>query len=234
MRKVIVSLICVFSSILFSVATIGVYSLKTSNIEPVVSSSVEIVNAATANIRDVQTRLKKWGYYTGVVDGINGPKTIAAVKKFQKKYGLTQDGIVGPLTAAKMGLSVSGGNKTSGSNFNSNDRYMLAKVIYAEARGESYTGQVAIGAVVLNRVRDSRFPNTVSGVIYQPWAFTAVHDGQFDLEPNATAYQAARDALNGWDPTYGSLYYYNPNTATNTWIRSRKVTTTIGEHVFAI
>ena len=234
MRKVIVSLICVFSSILFSVATIGVYSLKTSNIEPAVSSSVEIVNAATANIRDVQTRLKKWGYYTGVVDGINGPKTIAAVKKFQKKYGLTQDGIVGPLTAAKMGLSVSGGNKTSGSNFNSNDRYMLAKVIYAEARGESYTGQVAKGAVVLNRVRDSRFPNTVSGVIYQPWAFTAVNDGQINLEPNKTAYQAADDALNGWDPTYGSVYYYNPRTATSQWIRTSKYVTTIGNHIFAV
>lgn len=189
-------------------------------------------DAAVANTKEVQTKLKKWGYYTGAVDGINGPQTIAAVKKFQKKYGLTADGVVGPLTAAKMGLSVS--SSKSSSTYNSNDRYMLAKVIYAEARGESYTGQVAIGAVVLNRVRDSRFPNTVSGVIYQPWAFTAVNDGQINLEPNSTAYQAADDALNGWDPTYGSVYYYNPKTATSTWIRSTKYVTQIGNHIFAV
>ena len=130
-----------------------------------------------------------------------------------------------------MGLSVSG---SSSSNYNSNDRYLLAKVIYAEARGESYTGQVAIGAVVLNRVRDSRFPNTISGVIYQPWAFTAVNDGQINLEPNQTAYQAADDALNGWDPTYGCVYYYNPQTATSKWIFSTQKVTQIGKHVFAV
>lgn len=189
------------------------------------------VYAATADIKTVQTKLKKWGYYTGAIDGINGPKTIAAVKAFQKKYGLTQDGIVGPLTAAKMGISLSS-SKSSG--YNSNDRYLLAKIVYAEARGESYTGQVAIAAVVLNRVKDSRFPNTVSGVIYQPWAFTAVNDGQINLEPNQKAYQAADDALNGWDPTYGAVYYYNPKTATSKWIFSTKTVTTIGKHVFAV
>ena len=187
--------------------------------------------AATADIKEVQTRLKKWGYYTGSVDGINGPLTKAAVKKFQKKYGLTQDGIVGPLTAAKMGISLSGG---SSSNYNNNDRYLLAKVIYAEARGESYTGQVAIGAVVLNRVEDSRFPNTIAGVIYQPWAFTAVNDGQINLEPNQKAYQAADDALNGWDPTYGCVYYYNPATATSKWIWTTTKVTQIGKHIFAV
>ena len=195
------------------------------------SESLE-VSAAVADTKEVQTRLKKWGYYTGSVDGINGPKTIAAVKKFQKRYGLTQDGIVGPLTAAKMGISVKAG--TSSSKYNNNDRYLLAKVIYAEARGESYTGQVAIGAVVLNRVADSRFPNTVAGVIYQPWAFTAVNDGQINLEPNQKAYQAADDALNGWDPTYGCVYYYNPQTATSKWIFSTKKVTQIGKHVFAV
>ena len=195
-------------------------------------AKLEKVEAAVANTTEVQKRLKKWGYYTGAVDGINGPKTIAAVKKFQKRYGLTQDGIVGPLTAAKMGLSVS--SSTSSSTYNSNDRYLLAKVIYAEARGESYTGQVAIAAVVLNRVEDSRFPNTVAGVIYQPWAFTAVNDGQINLEPNAKAYQAADDALNGWDPTYGCVYYYNPKTATSKWIFSTKKVTQIGKHVFAV
>ena len=209
-------------------------SIRVTDKEKVVTtaSKIEAVYAATANTTEVQKRLKKWGYYTGAVDGINGPKTKAAVKKFQKRYGLTQDGIVGPLTAAKMGLTVSGAS--SSSNYNSNDRYLLAKVIYAEARGESYTGQVAIGAVVLNRVEDSRFPNTIAGVIYQPWAFTAVNDGQINLEPNQKAYQAADDALNGWDPTYGCVYYYNPQTATSKWIFTTKKVTQIGKHVFAV
>lgn len=195
-------------------------------------ATLEPAYSVTADTTEVQTRLKKWGYYTGNVDGINGPKTIAAVKAFQKKYGLVQDGIVGPLTAAKMGINLN--TSSSSSNYSSNDRYLLAKVIYAEARGESYTGQVAIGAVVLNRVEDSRFPNTIAGVIYQPWAFTAVNDGQINLEPNATAYQAADDALNGWDPTYGCVYYYNPATATSSWIWSTKKVTQIGNHVFAV
>ena len=203
---------------------------NTTNVSVVASTGV--VSAARADITEVQKRLKKWGYYTGSVDGINGPKTKAAVKAFQKRYGLTQDGIVGPLTAAKMGISVKA--STSSSNYNSNDRYLLAKVIYAEARGESYTGQVAIGAVVLNRVEDSRFPNTIVGVIYQPWAFTAVNDGQINLEPNQKAYQAADDALNGWDPTYGCVYYYNPQTATSKWIWTTTKVTQIGKHIFAV
>ena len=215
---------------IISGVTLSSIRLRDNKVESVVS--MDIVEAAVANTTEVQTRLKKWGYYTGKIDGINGPQTIAAVKKFQKKYGLTQDGIVGPLTAAKMGISVS---KASGSSsYNSNDRYLLAKVIYAEARGESYMGQVAIAAVVLNRVEDSRFPNTIAGVIYQPWAFTAVNDGQINLEPNQKAYQAADDALNGWDPTYGCVYYYNPQTATSKWIWTTKKVTQIGKHVFAV
>ncbi len=221
-------MITVFVLVSGLVATIGL----TYNKPTFSNAEATSVYAATADIKEVQTRLKKWGYYTGAVDGINGSKTIAAVKKFQKKYGLTQDGIVGPLTAAKMGINVS--KSQSSSTYNSNDRYLLAKVVYAEARGESYTGQVAIAAVVLNRVRDSRFPNTVSGVIYQPWAFTAVNDGQINLEPNNKAYQAADDALNGWDPTYGSVYYYNPKTATSSWIRSTRYVTTIGNHILAV
>ncbi len=217
---------------------IGALNLSQAN-EPVAESAgkIEVAYAATADTTEVQTRLKKWGYYTGEIDGINGPLTISAVKKFQKKYGLTQDGIVGPLTAAKMGISLSSSTSSSSSSdttYSSNDRYLLAKIIYAEARGEIYKGQVAIAAVVLNRVDDSRFPNTVSGVIYQPWAFTAVNDGQIDLEPDDTAYQAADDALNGWDPTYGSVYYYNPSTATSSWIYSTTYVTTIGNHVFAV
>lgn len=211
----------------------GIAIINSSGKEVVVSASkIEEVYGATANTKEVQTVLKKWGYYTGEVDGINGPKTIAAVKKFQKKYGLTQDGIVGPKTAAKMGLSVS--NYSSSSKYSNNDLYLLAKLVHSEARGESYTGQVAVAAVVLNRVKDSRFPNTIAGVIYQPWAFTAVNDGQFNLEPNTSAYQAAKDAMNGWDPTYGAVYYYNPKTATSSWIRNTKTVVTIGQHVFSV
>lgn len=185
----------------------------------------------SSQIKTIQTKLKNWGYYTGAVDGISGPKTVAAIKLFQKRNGLTVDGIVGSKTAAAMGINLKS-TSTASSSY-SNDEYLLAKIIYAEARGEPYTGQVAIGAVVLNRVKSSKFPNTISGVIYQPYAFTAVNDGQINLEPNSTAYKAAKDALNGWDPTYGSIYYFNPKTATSSWIWSRKQTVTIGNHIFA-
>lgn len=211
-------------------ATGGHIYTKSIEAKPV-AVAIESVEAAVADTKEVQTVLKKWGYYTGKVDGINGPQTKAAVKKFQRKYGLTADGIVGPLTASKMGLKVKG---SSSSSYNNNDLYLLAKLVHSEARGESYTGQVAVAAVVLNRVDDSRFPNTIAGVIYQPWAFTAINDGQFNLEPNNTAYQAARDAMNGWDPTYGAVYYYNPKTATSAWIRSTKTVTVIGRHVFSV
>lgn len=236
MKKMLICMLVLICSVFGVVSTVGTVNnhIKSKKEEVVTTiAKLEPADAAVANTTEVQKRLKKWGYYTGSVDGINGPKTIAAVKKFQKRYGLTQDGIVGPLTAAKMGISVSSSG-TSSSKYNSNDRYLLAKVIYAEARGESYTGQVAIGAVVLNRVEDSRFPNTISGVIYQPWAFTAVNDGQINLEPNQKAYQAADDALNGWDPTYGCVYYYNPQTATSKWIFTTKKVTQIGKHVFAV
>ena len=189
-------------------------------------------------VKTVQTKLKNWGYYTGSVDGIYGPKTVAAVKYFQRKNGLTADGVVGAKTAAAMGIklssSSSSGASTSGGNYSSGDAYLLAKCIYAEARGEPYTGQVAVGAVILNRVRSSKFPNTISGVIYQPYAFTCVADGQINLTPDANAKKAAQDALNGWDPTNGCLYYYNPATATSSWIWTRTVMLSIGKHNFAL
>ena len=213
----------------------GVVGSATAKAMGISSTSTTTTSTSTkgdvVSVKTYQQKLKSWGYYTGAVDGVKGAKTVSAVKAFQRKNGLTADGIVGNATAKAMGISVSAGTNSSYTN---NDTYLLAKAVYSEARGEPYVGQVAIAAVILNRVKSSAFPNTVAGVIYQPWAFTAVHDGQFELEPNATAYQAARDALNGWDPTYGSIYYYNPRTATNTWIRSRKVTTTIGKHVFAV
>lgn len=186
------------------------------------------------NITIVQTRLKELGYYKISVDGVWGSKTLAAVKKFQRDYGLKADGIVGARTekALKVNLK-SSSSSSSGGSVSSANLELLARCVYAEARGEPYTGQVAVAAVVLNRVRSSKFPNTVSGVIYQPLAFTSVADGQINLKPSASAYKAAKDALNGWDPTNGCLYYYNPSTATSKWIWSLKVELTIGRHSFA-
>ncbi len=184
--------------------------------------------ATTSQNKQVQQKLKDLGYYNGAIDGIFGSKTVQAVKNFQRDYGLTVDGIVGKNTLAKLGLSSGSGA------YSSNDIYLLAKCVHAEARGEPYVGQVAVAAVILNRVKDPNFPNTISGVIYQPWAFTAVNDGQINLEPNQSAYNAATDAMNGWDPTYGCIYYYNPTTATSQWIFSRQTVVTIGKHVFAI
>lgn len=184
----------------------------------------------------IQRRLKTWGYYSGNVDGYFGIQTENAVKEFQRKNGAKVDGIVGTQTAALIGINLNGSNSTSSSgssSSSSNDLYLLAKVVYGEARGEPYTGQVAVAAVVLNRVASPDFPNTISGVVYQPWAFTCVNDGQINLSPDDTAIKAARDALNGWDPSYGALYYYNPKTATNQWIRQLKIHVTIGNHVFA-
>ena len=192
---------------------------------------VSQVALSTEDVKTVQTKLKRWGYFNGPITGYYGPLTTEAVKYFQRVNGIEQTGTVGPITAKALGMNYLYSTKTSSNS--SSDLYLLAKCIYAEARGEVYTGQVAVGAVILNRVKSPSFPNTVSGVIYQPWAFTAVNDGQINLEPNSSAYQAARDALNGWDPTYGSLFYYNPRTATSSWIYSRQVTVTIGSHVFA-
>lgn len=194
----------------------------------IVNSNDKIVTVATqSEIKAVQQRLTEFGYYYGPIDGIYTAQTKQAVIKFQKDYGLNAEGYVGPLTLQMLGINTysSGG---------SNDLYLLAKCVFAEARGESYVGQVAVASVILNRVEHPSFPNTIAGVVYQPWAFTAVFDGQINLEPNQTAYSAAQDALNGWDPTYGCIYYYNPVTATNKWILSRQIVITIGKHVFAL
>ena len=188
-----------------------------------------------SDVTTLQKKLKNWGYYSGSVDGIFGSKTKEAVKYFQRKNGLTVDGIVGKNTLAALGMSLGGSSSSSGAGgYSDSDISLLARLIYAEARGESYTGQVAVGAVVLNRVKSSSFPNTIAGVIYQPYAFTAVNDGQINLSPDSTARKAAIDAMNGWDPSYGALYYYNPAVATSQWIFSRKTTVVIGDHVFAV
>lgn len=183
-------------------------------------------------VRNIQTRLKKWGYYTGAVDGIYGTATKKAVIAFQKKNGLTPDGICGKKTLAAIGLPTGSSGSSSTKSSYSSDYYLLARLISAEARGEPYTGQVAVGAVVMNRTKHPSFPDTVAGVIYQKGAFSCLTDGQFDKPVSDSCYAAARDALNGYDPSGGAIYYYNPATATSGWIYSRPVITVIGKHRF--
>lgn len=180
-----------------------------------------------AVVREIQTRLKNWGYYSGAVDGVYGSKTEEAVRWFQRRNGLSVDGQVGNLTLAALGIRPTG----SGGG-GSGDLQLLARLISAEARGEPYTGQVAVGAVVLNRVEHPSFPNSISGVIYQPGAFSCLDDGQFDQPVSESAYRAAKEAMNGYDPSYGAVYYFNPATATSKWIWSRPLIVTIGNHRF--
>ena len=215
--------ILVFMMALFAILYSGTFVL----IDTFNPNEEVVVTATQSENKQIQQRLKELGYYYGNIDGIIGSQSLSAIRNFQRDYGLTVDGIVGSNTLRALGLS-------GGGSYSSQDLYLLAKCVYAEARGEPYVGQVAVAAVILNRVDSPEFPNTISGVIYQPWAFTAVHDGQINLEPNDSAYSAAKDALNGWDPTYGCLYYYNPATATSEWIWSRTTVVTIGQHVFAI
>lgn len=187
-------------------------------------------------VSEIQTRLKNWGYYTGSVDGVYGSQTEKAVRYFQQKNGLSVDGQAGDKTLAALGIYVGGGSSSQsgggGGGGSDGDTALLARLISAEARGESYTGQVAVGAVVLNRIDHASFPNTLSGVIYQPGAFSCLDDGQFDQPVSESAYRAAADALNGWDPSGGAIYYFNPSTATSSWIWSRPVIVTIGKHMF--
>ena len=186
------------------------------------------------DVKNVQWQLVKWKYLIGKVDGIYGPETYRAVRRFQAKNGLRVDGIVGPETAAALGITLSSTPVSAQGMSRQGDEYLLARAIHGEARGEPYVGKVAVGAVILNRVRNPKFPNTIAGVIYQPLAFTAVADGQINLTPDKDSIRAARDALNGWDPTYGCLYYWNPAIATSKWIWSRKITLKIGKHWFGI
>ncbi|HIU94271.1 MAG TPA: spore cortex-lytic enzyme [Candidatus Aphodomorpha intestinavium] len=185
----------------------------------------------------LQKKLKNWGYYTGSVDGIFGSETEEAVRYFQRKNGLAVDGVVGPDTARALGMTLTGGSAqasggSSGTNSSSGDLYLLARCVYGEARGEPYKGQVAVAAVILNRTKNSGFPSSIAGVIYQPGAFSVVADGQINLTPDETALRAARDAMNGWDPTGGCLYYYNPDKTSNEWMLARPVALRIGDHVF--
>ena len=221
-------------AVLLGISGFTIYKVESDNARSV---AVAVISQGSRGetVKLIQQKLKRWGYYNGAIDGIYGSATKKAVKYFQSKNGLTADGIVGNKTLAALGISLNGSSQTSswGTSYSNTDVTLLARLIYGEARGENFTGQVAVGAVVMNRVKSSSFPNTISGVIYQPYAFTAVADGQINFSPDATAIRAAKQAMNGYDPTYGAIYYYNPAIATSTWIFSRKTTITIGNHVFA-
>lgn len=196
-----------------------------------------------SDVSTVQRRLKNWGYYDGPITGYFGPKTSSAVKFFQRKNGLRQDGLVGPNTWSALGYGGvaaaprSTQAKTTAAKgakgiTNNNDQHLIARLIHAEARAEPYIGQVAVAAVLLNRMRSSEFPNSVAGVIYQPLAFESVANGQFNIPPKEENYRAARDALNGYDPTYGCTFFWNPSKPVSKWIWSRKIIVKYGNHVF--
>ncbi len=179
-----------------------------------------------STVTQIQKKLAAWGYYPYAIDGVFGSRTEAAVKWFQRQNGLKVDGVVGSATLAALGI------KDSASSQRDNSVYLLARLISAEARGEPYTGQVAVGAVVLNRMEHPSFPNSMSGVIYQSGAFECLSNGQFNEPVADSCYSAARDAINGWDPTGGAIYYFNPATAKSAWIWSRPHLVTIGKHRF--
>ena len=218
-----------FLALICFVSTYTLYIEKQENENAIMTLSK--IGSRGEEVRRIQTKLKQLGFYNGSIDGIYGSATQKAVKRFQSSVGITSDGIAGSKTLLYLGLDSSSGGGSYGS-YSSSDIWLLAKVIEAEARGESYVGQVAVGAVVLNRVESSSFPDTISGVVYQAGAFSAVTDSNWSVSPSATSKKAAQDAINGWDPSYGCLYYYNPAKTSNKWIRTRPVVTTIGSHVF--
>ncbi|MDR3217025.1 MAG: spore cortex-lytic enzyme [Clostridiaceae bacterium] len=227
--------------LVLSVALVFVNVGGTMGVSDTASAATVIKKGSSgADVKAVQTKLKNWGYYTGVVDGVFGSQTEAAVKYFQRSNKLTADGVVGAKTAAAMGITLSGSSSSGSSSgtgtggYSAADVNLLARCIHGEARGEPYLGQVAVAAVVLNRVRSSLFPNSISGVIYQQYAFSSVLDGQINLAPGESALKAAKDAMNGWDPTNGCLYFYNAAKTSNAWIMSRTVKLEIGSHKFCV
>lgn len=219
-----------------ALAMLLLVSMALAALAPAVEAASYKKGSSGAVVTQIQTKLKSWGYYTGSVDGVYGSGTERAVRAFQQKKGLAVDGKAGTQTLAAMGLSAGSGGNTGNSGgsggASSSQVDLLARLISAEARGEPYSGQVAVGAVVLNRIKHPSFPNTLSGVIYQSGAFTCISDGQFNQPVAESAYRAARDALNGVDPSGGAIYYFNPSTATSSWIWSRPLITVIGKHRF--
>ena len=219
------------ASILITIATFiiawGIYECPT----PI--TTLSYYGSRGSEVINIQTRLRNWGYYKGFIDGIYGYNTYSAIKHFQAKNGLRIDGIAGIETLGALGIPSRKAYSSSSGYSASNNVNLLAHLIQGEARGEPYSGKVAVAAVVLNRVENPKFPKSISGVVYQPGAFTAVSDGQINLEPDNSSLNASRDALNGWDPTSGCIYYFNPATATSNWIWSRPIVTVIGKHYFA-
>ena len=187
-----------------------------------------------SEVKSIQNKLKSLGFYKGSVDGIYGTQTKNAVTSFQKSCGITADGIAGPQTLLYLGLGSSSGSSTGSGKYTAEEINLLAKVISAEARGESYEGQVAVGAVILNRVAHPSFPDSISGVVYQNGAFSCVYDSNWYQPVAESAKRAAQDAINGWDPSGGAIYYYNPAKTSNAWMLSRKVIKVIGNHRFCI
>lgn len=237
-------LIAILISVSLSITTV-LPSLSTETF----SKTVRRVGSSGQDIREMQGRLKHLGFYTGPIDGQFGWRSYWALRNFQYKFGMRIDGVLGPKTKLKLynatrtwrpGATSSGSGTARTKNIkvrhtskiSANDLKLLANAVYGEARGEPYIGQVAIAAVILNRTHHPNFPDTPAGVIFEPRAFTAVSDGQIWLTPNAKAKKAVQDALNGWDPTDGAIYYFNPDTATSAWIWSRPQIKRIGRHIF--
>jgi N-acetylmuramoyl-L-alanine amidase len=217
-----------------SICTAAIFRNDIINLIGYSKAAISYYGSSGQEVIDIQDKLYKWGYYKAIVDGDYGYQTYRAVRSFQAKNGLQVDGVAGPETLAALGLPTGAARPANKAGVSPNkDLNLLAHIIHGEARGEPYIGQVAVGAVILNRTRDDRFPKTIAGVVYQPGAFDAVYDGQINLEPDNDAYNAAEDALNGWDPTYGCVYYYNPNTATSSWIWTKQIMLKIGDHNFA-
>lgn len=182
----------------------------------------------------VQQRLASWGYYNGPIDGVFGAKTARAVRNFQWKNGLVVDGVVGPETWAALGFPAPAATTVSRGYVSDRDSVLLlARLIMGEAADEPFTGKVAVGAVVLNRVRSASFPHTIAGVIFQPGAFESVTNGQIWRGLSTEAIRAAELAFSGWDPTGGALFFWNPAKPVSPWIWTRRILTQIGRHVFA-
>ncbi|MCM3691855.1 spore cortex-lytic enzyme [Neobacillus niacini] len=225
--------------LIFLTATLFVNSDQVKEIHAF-SNQVLQQGSSGEDVIELQTRLTYNGFFKSKIDGVFGWNTYWAVRNFQDKFGLPVDGVVGAKTKAmlvkatkyqKQGNTGSVGANVPG-GYSQNDIQLMANAVYGESRGEPYIGQVAVAAVILNRVQSASFPNTVGGVIYEPGAFTAVADGQINLTPNETAKKAVLDALNGWDPTGNAIYYFNPDTATSSWIWSRSQIKKIGKHIF--
>ena len=223
-KKRLCALLCTF---------LLIFTMMIQLVQPAMAVSYQQGDTGNA-VTTIQTKLRRWGYFDGPVDGIYGSGTAQAIRYFQQTNGLTPDGVAGPATLKALGMENQSGSSSSSGNSNTSqsDMALLAKVISAEARGEPYNGQVAVGAVILNRMAHPSFPNTLAGVVYEPGAFTCMVDGQINQPVASSAYQAAQDALNGVDPSGGAIYYFNPATATSAWIWSRPLITIIGKHRF--